>query len=100
MSEQDIRAMGKRLKAIMEESYDQDTYNHDLADFVEYALHGEILPYPKVICTGIIFKNPTFNPEYTKAHQYEHSMGYSVEEQICICGKYCDDSIHQTGIIP
>lgn len=50
---------------------------------------------PSVECVGVIYKNPAFNPEYARPHCYEHSIGYSDDKEICICGKERHDIIHE-----
>lgn len=94
MDAETLKAAGKRLRKVRDESYDMDTFHHDFNEFIDLALKGELLPEIVVEKVGDVFINPIFNPEYAKPHEYLHSLGYPLEEPICVCGLREDDKKH------
>lgn len=91
-----LQAAGKRLRSIVEDSYDDATFRTDLGLFVDSAEKGVLLPDMVVKKVGDVFINPKFNPEYAQAHEYRASSGYPEDVDICVCGLRQDDIIHLT----
>ena len=55
-----IRELGKRLKQVRDESYDEQTFREDLNDLIKLALDGKVLPPIVVECIETIWENPKF----------------------------------------
>ncbi len=91
-----LKAVGKRLKSIVEDSYDEGTFRSDLGLFIESAEKGVLLPDMVVEKVGDVFINPKFNPEYAKDHEYRVSVGYPAGADICVCGLRKHHSIHMS----
>jgi TATA-binding protein-associated factor Taf7 len=61
MDSETLKKAGKRLKAIREESYDQETFDHDLDECIEHMLKGELLPDYVVEKVETLWTNKNFS---------------------------------------
>ena len=61
-----IVELGKRLKQVREESYDEETFLTDLDELIDLSLEGKILPPIVVECIETLYKNPNFGKPSSK----------------------------------
>lgn len=88
-----LKEAGKRLKSIREDSYDQDTFEHDLNDCIKLMLKGELLPYPVITVIENIWTNAKFSgcadgskPCCDRRNEYN---GFASGSLSFVCPKHC-----------
>ena len=93
MDAKTLKVAGRRLKAIREKSYDQETFNHDLAECIKLMLKGKLLGYPRIVKLGTIWTNKNFSgcADGTKPcceHRNEYN-GFGSGELKFVCPSHC-----------
>jgi len=93
MDTETLKIAGKRLKAIRDESYDQDTFSADLNECIELMLKGKLLPDFIVEECGIVWTNKKYNgcldgsePCCDRRNEYN---GFGSGPLSFVCPKHC-----------